>query len=298
MDERGPGGRAAAARRALRQAAGYDAPASQPTQAAPMNVLLIDDHAMFREGVAMLLQPLAAELQVTEAGSAEDGLAALDRLGGADLVLVDIGLPGLSGLEAIGLMHQRHPGTPVVALSSMDDRATVLGAIEAGAMGFISKTMNGQELRRRLALILEGLVVLPALAPLPGAPVPRAAVSSTSAAPVAQAPTGGAPAPAAAPHRNATEPAPPGAPAGPPSTGISPADLGLTPRQAEVLHLIVQGCVAKDIERRLQLSAGTVKAHTSAVLRALNVTTRTQAVVRAAQLQVRLGAPGSPPGGP
>jgi DNA-binding NarL/FixJ family response regulator len=242
-----------------------------------MHVLLIDDHAMFREGLALLLQPLASGLRVVEAGTAEEGIAALDRLGGADLVLVDIGLPGMSGLEAIVQMQQRHPGTPIVALSSLDDRATVLGAVDAGAMGFISKTMNGHELRRRLALILEGMVVLPSLAALPGAASVGRAVAQAASARVGDSSVATA----------ATQ-------AGP--LGIEPGELGLTPRQAEVLHLIVQGCVAKDIERRLKLSSGTVKAHTSAVLRALNVTTRTQAVVRAAQLQVRLVAPG--PGAP
>jgi DNA-binding NarL/FixJ family response regulator len=252
-----------------------------------MNVLLIDDHAMFREGVALLLQPLAPALHVVEAGTAEDGIAALDRLGGADLVLVDIGLPGMSGLDAIGLMHQRHPGTPVVALSSMDDRGTVLGAIEAGAMGFISKTMNGQDLRRRLALILDGMVVLPSLAALPGAPPVSSPAASAVASAVAPAPR----APAA------TDAAGSSAGSRPESRPTTAADLGITPRQADVLQLIVQGCVAKDIERRLQLSAGTVKAHTSAVLRALNVTTRTQAVVRAAQLQLQLPrGPGAPAG--
>lgn len=281
------------------RAAGYDPADTTTTKtrlpADPMNVLLIDDHAMFREGVALLLQPLAPALHVVEAGSAEEGIAALDRLGGADLVLVDIGLPGMSGLEAIGQMHARHPGTPVVALSSMDDRSTVLGAIDAGAMGFISKTMNGQELRRRLALILDGLVVLPPLAPMPGAPVLRrpTPVAAAGPAPV-DGPSGGL----ATSGESAGASAGASAPAATAPHGVSPAELGLTPRQAEVLHLLVQGCVAKDIERRLQLSTGTVKAHTSAVLRALNVTTRTQAVVRAAQLQVRLGAPGaSSPGG-
>ena len=253
-----------------------------------MNVLLIDDHAMFREGVALLLQPLAPALHVVEAGSAEEGIAALDRLGGADLVLVDIGLPGMSGLQAIGLMHERHPGTPVVALSSMDDRATVLGAIEAGAMGFISKTMNGQDLRRRLALILDGMVVLPNLAALPGAPTVKAAPAAGAATPTVDQPS--APAQGQSPAQAST-----------PLTAVprttTPADLGITPRQADVLQLIVQGCVAKDIERKLQLSTGTVKAHTSAVLRALNVTTRTQAVVRAAQLQLRLGPATGPTGG-
>jgi DNA-binding NarL/FixJ family response regulator len=76
-----------------------------------------------------------------------------------------------------------------------------------------------------------------------------------------------------------------------PAAGRRPAELGLTPRQADVLHLLLQGKPAKLIGRQLNLSLSTVKAHTSAVLRALNVTTRTQAVLAASRLGLRFDEP-------
>ena len=215
-----------------------------------MNVLLIDDHALFREGVALLLRPLVDDLATWEAGSCEEALALIDERGAPDMVLMDIGLPGMSGLEGIATLRQRLPGLPVVALSSSDDRDTVLAALDAGAMGFIPKSSTSSVFVAALKLILANGIYLPPAVFLSG---PRTADEGAGAA---------------APAR-------------------SPADLGLTARQADVLHLILQGKPAKLICRELDLSAGTVKAHTSAVLRALNVTTRTQAVVVAGKLGLR-----------
>ena len=141
----------------------------------------------------------------------------------------------------------------MVALSSADDRDTVLQAIDAGAMGFVPKSSSSAVLMAALQLILARGIYLPPSAFL-GA--------STEARP-----------------ERAREQAPP-----PPPT---PSALGLSPRQSDVLHLILQGKPAKLIERELGLSASTVKVHTSAVLRALNVTTRTQAVVAASRLGLR-----------
>lgn len=226
-----------------------------------MNVLLIDDHPLFREGMALLLQPLQPGLATWEAGSCEEGLALLEAQGPADLVLIDMALPGMHGLEGIARLRERWPALPLVALSSTDDRSTVLQAIEAGAMGFIPKSSTSAVMLAALKLVLARGIYLPPTAFLD---------DRLGAAPVA------APAAAAVPAA---------APASSPSTSLQ--TLGLTPRQGEVLYLILQGKPAKLIERELNLSASTVKAHTSSVLRALNVTTRTQAVVAAGRLGLR-----------
>lgn len=214
-----------------------------------MNVLLIDDHPLFREGLALLLQPLRTDLVTQQAGSVEEGLDRLQAGPAADLVLIDLGLPGMNGLEGIALLRQRYPELPVVALSSADDRDTVLRAIDAGAMGFIPKSSTSAVLMAALQLILARGIYLPPVAFLGASGVAAAAP--------------------AAPER------------------VNPAGLGLSPRQCDVLYLILQGKPAKLIERELGLSASTVKVHTSAVLRALNVTTRTQAVVAAGRLGLR-----------
>jgi DNA-binding NarL/FixJ family response regulator len=237
--------------------------------ASPMKVLLVDDHALFREGLALLLRPLAAGLVTREVGSCEEALQDLQDRGPVDLVLMDLGLPGMPGLQGIAHLRLQWPAMPVVALSSADDRDTVLQAVDAGAMGFIPKSAPSAVLIAALQLILARGIYLPPSAFLGAArstppPPPHAAPGSTVA--------------------EATAPFPP-------SGGKRVADLGLSPRQSEVLYLILQGKPAKLIERELVLSAGTVKAHTSAVLRALNVTTRTQAVVAAGRMGLRFDPP-------
>ncbi len=226
------------------------------TLASKMNILLTDDHALFREGVALLLQPLIASGQTWQAGSCDEALALLDEHGAADLALMDLAMPGTPGLQGIAVLRERWPQMPVVALSSADDRETVLQAIDAGAMGFVPKSSSSPVLMAALQLILARGIYLPPLAFLGAA----AAQSPSTERAASQAPLPPAPTPAA---------------------------LGLSPRQSDVLHLILQGKPAKLIERELGLSASTVKTHTSAVLRALNVTTRTQAVVAASRLGLR-----------
>lgn len=229
-----------------------------------MKILLIDDHPLFREGVALLLKPLVPDLQTWEAGSCEEAFELLARRGGADLVLIDLGLPGLSGLEGLARLRRDHPEVPVVVMSSADDKDTVLAALDAGAMGFIPKSSTSQVMLGALRLILARGIYLPPSAFLGGR------------APPPPSPVPAAPVPAAA------SPAP---------VERRPGDLGLTPRQADVLHLLLQGKPAKLIGRQLNLSLSTVKAHTSAVLRALNVTTRTQAVLVAGRLGLRFDVP-------
>lgn len=229
-----------------------------------MKVLLVDDHTLFREGIALLIRPLVQPLQTWEAGSCEEAFAVIDERGPADLVLIDLGLPGASGLEGVRRLREVHPEMPVVVMSSADDKDTVLAALDAGAMGFIPKSSTSAVMIGALKLILAKGIYLP----------PSVFLAARSPAPT---PVGVAAAAASAP------PSPQGAVA----AARRPVELGLTPRQSEVLHLLLQGKPAKLISRELDLSLSTVKAHTSAVLRALNVTTRTQAIVAAGRMGLR-----------
>lgn len=215
-----------------------------------MRLLLVDDHVLFREGLALLLRPALDDATILEAGTCAEAFAVLAREGPVDLILMDLQMPGMPGLEGIALVRERHPDVPVVALSSSDDRDTVLSALDAGAMGFIPKSSTSAVLLSALRLILAKGIYLP---------------PSTFLGLREQAP------PSAAHRAGAKE----------------PSDLGLTPRQSDVLYRILQGKPAKVICRELGLSGTTVKVHTSAVLRALNVTTRTQAVIAAGRLGLR-----------
>jgi DNA-binding NarL/FixJ family response regulator len=225
-----------------------------------MKVLVVDDHALFREGLALLLAPLADPLVVTSVGSCEEAFAALETQRDIDLVLMDLGLPGLPGIGGIAAIKERFPMIPVVVLSSADDKGTVLEALDAGAMGFIPKSSNANVMVGALKLILAKGVYLP-----PSVFLGAEGLLGRRSEP----PPGGAADPSA----------------------LRPVDLGLTARQAEVLYLILQGKPAKLICRELALSASTVKVHTSAVLRALNVTTRTQAIVAAGRMRLTFAEP-------
>lgn len=229
-----------------------------------MKILLIDDHPLFREGVALLLKPLVDGLETWEAGSCEEAFELLAQRGSVDLVLIDLGLPGLSGLDGLKRLRADHPEAPVVVMSSADDKDTVLAVLDAGAMGFIPKSSTSQVMLGALRLILAKGIYLP----------PSVFLAARAAPAVSPAP-----AQANAPAALA------------PALGRLPAELGMTPRQADVLHLLLQGKPAKLIGRQLDLSLSTVKAHTSAVLRALNVTTRTQAVLAASRLGLRFEEP-------
>ena len=251
-----------------------------------MRILLIDDHALFREGMALLLRPLVDGLEIWEAGSCEEAFSLLAERGAADMTLIDLVLPGMSGLEGLRELRARHPEMALVALSSSDDKPTVMEALDAGAMGFIPKSSTSGVLMGALRLIMSKGIYLPPSAFLGTGAGAAAGVGLPGAAPPGHG--HGLPAHGHAPAGGHVTPA--GAPA-----GCSPAQLGLTQRQADVLYQILQGKSVKLIGRDLGLSPSTVKAHTSAVLRALNVTTRTQAVVVAGRLGLRFDQPSPAP---
>ena len=213
-----------------------------------MRILLVDDHALFREGLALLLRPALSHVEIVEAGSCAEAFDLIAEDAHIDLVLMDLQMPGMPGIDGIKQMRERRPELPVVALSSNDDRDSVMGALDAGAMGFIPKSSTSGVLLGALRLILAKGVYLP----------PSVFLGDS-------------------PRQDPIKV----------RDGRSPADLGLTPRQCDVLYRILQGKPAKIICRELGLSSTTVKVHTSAVLRALNVTTRTQAVIAAGKLGLR-----------
>ncbi len=211
-----------------------------------MKVLLVDDHALFREGLRLLLQRMDAGFEVLEVGHVEAGLQAMTQHPDLALVLLDLGLPDMAGVDALSLMRTQHPGIPVVVISALQDRPCVLEAINCGAMGFIPKSSDSGLLTHALQLVLAG-----------GVYVPRSALVDT-------------PNPAdTADTANTADSATP--------AGLQA--LGLSARQIEVLVQMVQGLPNKLIARNLGLSEATVKSHVTATLRALRVANRTQAVL-------------------
>jgi DNA-binding NarL/FixJ family response regulator len=221
-----------------------------------MNILLVDDHALFREGLSLLLHSLFKDVSTAEAGSCEQAFAHLHGGAAVDLILLDLGLPDMSGFDGLAHIRREFPDIPVVVLSSTDDRASVLRALDNGAMGFVPKSASSGVLEGALQVILAKGVYLPANLFL----AERSGMEARAPETLGVAPP-----------------------------AVTGSELGLTPRQIDVLHLVLEGKSSKLICRDLNLSLSTVKTHTSAALRALNVTTRTQAVIAAAKLGLRLG---------
>lgn len=224
-----------------------------------MKVMIVDDHPLIREAMRAVLQPLDRDIVLLEAPSGPDALALADIHPDLHLILLDLALPGMDGFSALQALREAHPAIPIVVLSASDQPAMVMQALDGGAMGFIPKTSTTQVLINALRLVLSGGVYLPPeiLRDHHATPEPTARV----AAEVARS----------------------GRP-------LVPRDIGLTERQADVLALLIQGKPNKLICRDLNLAEGTVKIHVTAILKALNVMNRTQAVIAVSKLGLKLRA--------
>ena len=162
-------------------------------------------------------------------------------------------MPGMSGFDLLPELKLRFPSLPVVVLSSDETRATVIDALERGATGYICKSSPTDLLAKFLEHALKGNIVLPTS--LGGSATANPASDPVPAAAVPQGMTG----------------------------------LGLSPRQADVLACLLRGMSNKQICRELGLAEGTVKNHAIAVFRALNVSSRAQAVIAASRRGLPVG---------
>jgi len=125
-----------------------------------MKILIVDDHALFRVGMKFLLQELSEEVDLTEAANCTAAIE-LASQSEYDLVLLDLKMPGSSGIEALQMFRDVCAATPVVVLSGEDTPTLVRASIECGAMGFIPKTSSHEILIQALKLVLYGGVYLP-----------------------------------------------------------------------------------------------------------------------------------------
>ena len=221
-----------------------------------MKVLLVDDHPLILSALQAMIQELDPDVKVTAVGSASAARSALAADANFDLVLLDLQLGDASGFDVLVEMRKAHPALPVVVISASDRASDVIQAIDLGAMGFVPKRASNDTLVDALRLVMAGGIYVPAmhLGSSQG-PSSRAASSAIPAAETA-------------------------------TYQVAPSfeELGLTPRQADVLTQLLQGKPNKEIARRLGLSVETVKDHVQAVLRALGVSSRTQAVLAVSQM--------------
>ena len=228
-----------------------------------MKVLLIDDHPLILSALQTVIQGLGDDVTVTGANSARAGRDILKRDPDFDLVLLDLQLGDADGFDVLAEFRAAYPALPVVVVSASDRTSDVIRAIDLGAMGFVPKRASNETLFEALRMVMSG-----------GIYVPPMTMGSEKSVEKPEGDTVPSVLHVVRDHAMdsgfQTQP------------GVD--SLGLTPRQTDVLALLLKGHANKLIARELGLSVETVKDHVAAVLRALNVNSRTQAVLAVSQM--------------
>ena len=213
-----------------------------------IRVLLVDDHAIVRDGIRSLLKTQAGIEVVGEAGNGQDAVSMAETLR-PDVVLMDLVMPGMDGIEAIHLIVDGQPDSRILVLTSFSAEDKVFPAIKAGAMGYLLKDCDSEELVRAIRQVHRGESSLhPKIA--------RMLLREMSAA---------------------GKPAPSGS--GPPLRPARPTVDPLTERELEVLKLVAHGKSNQEIADELVVAEGTVRTHVSNILSKLHLASRTQATL-------------------
>jgi two-component system, NarL family, nitrate/nitrite response regulator NarL len=212
----------------------------------PIRIVLVDDHSLFRSGIRLLLGRDPGFEIVGEAGDASEGIKAVSRLK-PDVVLLDLHMPGMSGIEAAGLIATETPDSHVLMLTVSEEGEDLLAALRAGACGYLLKNIEAETLVAaiRSAAVGESVISPQMMGKL------LAGVRKGPALQVAQLP--------------------------------APEGERLTPREGEILGFLARGKSNKEIARALDLAESTVKIHVQNLLRKLGLTSRVQAAVYAVE---------------
>ena len=213
---------------------------------APIRVLLVDDQTLFREGLRTLLSTRAEVDVVGEASNGQEAIALVDALK-PHVVLMDLQMPVMDGVQATAHLRQRAPGVPVLVLTTFDDDASLFGALRAGAAGYLLKDVSSETLIAAITAAARGEAFL------------QSTVTGRVVAAFARLMASG-------------------------GERAEALVLPLSPREREILVLLGQGASNKEIADRLCLAEGTVKNHVTNILTKLDVRDRTQAALRARQL--------------
>ncbi|HLH24606.1 MAG TPA: response regulator transcription factor [Chloroflexota bacterium] len=225
----------------------------------PIRILVCDDHFLIREGLKAVLSREADMEVVAEADSAE---AALDLVAHLlpDVVLMDIVLPGMDGIQATRLIKQNNPSVAVIALTRYDDVEHIMEIYRSGAAAYLAKEVQAQELLSTIRTVAGGSVVLHV----------RVAQEMLRAFSHTPALSGRAPAPGALPA------------------------AGLSARELEVLRWVAQSRSNKEIARELSISVRTVQNHLANIFRKLEINDRISAAIYAIEQGISPTSPGVP----
>ncbi len=234
-----------------------------------MKVLLVDDHPLVLSALQTVIQRIGNDTTVVGVDSAAAARATLAEDSEFDLVLLDLALGDADGFDVLVEFRAAYPAVPVVVVSASDRASDVIRAIDSGAMGFVPKKSTHAELNQALSMVMAGAMYVPPS--MLGLEFGKGLGTPGDTEPGVMRVQGSAPlGPGAQPEAHQKLP--------------SIEDVGLTPRQAVELSLLLQGLPNKLIARQLNLSVETVKDHVAAVLRALGVSSRTQAVLAVSQM--------------
>lgn len=221
-----------------------------------MKILLVDDHALFRDGMRYVLQQLPEAVEILEAGNFHDGMRLAMQHPELDLALLDLNMPGSEGPMSIRFFHQHYPHIPVVVVSGEEGRGYMEKVMNYGAMGFISKGSTASVMLSALNLVLSGGIYVPPEMLRQHELMSEKELRFTDRRSL---------------HTN---------------------EHGLTQRQMQVLTHMAAGLSNKEIAEAVHLAEGTVKVHIAAIYQTLRVSNRMEAV----RMVERLGLVGAPHG--
>ncbi len=203
-----------------------------------MQILVADDHKLVRDGLKPFLAELDPSAEILDAATLGEAVAAAEKADRLGLVLLDLMMPGMNGLDGLSQLKAKYPDIPVVIVSGFFSREHVMSALQAGASGFIPKTVSGSAMVNALRLVLSGEKYLPSTTFFDENPSPTF-------------PVGG---------------------------GTPPPFDKLSRRESEILVLLVEGRTNKEIAIALELQEITIKVHLRNVYRKIGAANRAQAV--------------------
>lgn len=210
-----------------------------------MKYLIVDDHALITGALSLMLEDRDPEAEVHTAATAREALDLVNREGDADLLILDLSMPDVTGTELMEEIVRMQPMLKILVVSGLADQESIMRVLQLGAAGFVPKSLDTEMLGNAIDFVLKGGVFIPSKLLTESQ---RVGFFTRTAAHL---------------KSSAEEP------------------VHLTERQKDVLALLAQGAPIKRICRELDLSEGTVKTHVAAIYRAFGASNRTEALLAA-----------------